>query len=445
VKKHIVFFLYRFLKDQVELISDLQKQYGDIFRKKFHGVEHHFICHPTYAEYVLATHAENFRKHPLFINTLAPLLGPHNLFSVIDPEMWKVDRGATNTAFEADVYFERYAQAIVKNNLKAMDQWREKYSSQGKIIPIRHELEMMTLGTITSTILHHSPVDPDDVTDKMPEMFVRLVQKATTLTFIPWIFPSIRKKRFNDLTRFFAEAKKREINSRIEGKKDYDDVIGTLMSVRKVTDSGCPYFDDVSNHLLTFTILGYTTISSILLSTIASLVQHPEIERRISEEVSQVCNGRIPTYADFDKLVYTKATVWEISRLNTPFPIVPRQVVADDEINGYSVFGGDCVMLSAHMINRCPEYWDKPSEMIPERFISKPYGQDYPYAFLSFGGGKRSCVAKNFVLLDVTLTLAMIVQRFQFEYLKNFELKREYLASIFLFNNLKNLIIRDKP
>lgn len=324
-----------------------------------------------------------------------------------------------------------------------MDDWRLKYTSKAIPCPIGHELDILALKNINDTIFHNIDIDIESLANHVPEIFRLIVNKALSITHLPWILPTKRKRQYDEEVKYIQEVKRKALISRIKSGKRHDDLLGTLIADYKVQGEGCPHFTAVSNQMMTFDIVGYTTTTSAYRWIIAALVQYPEIEKKISEEVFKICNQRLPTYDDFDKLTYTKAAVMEVLRFNPPLNFIIRETISDDQVMDFPIEATGSIVMNAYQIHRHPDYWSEPETFKPERFLSHQYGQDFQFAYLPFGAGKRSCIGKNFAFLELVLFTAMIVQRFQISFPKDFQLKRTYVASIFLRPNIKHVILKE--
>ena len=143
------------------------------------------------------------------------------------------------------------------------------------------------------------------------------------------------------------------------------------------------------------------------------MVEHPEIEARLRHEVEHALAGRVPTAADVPALAYVRMCV----RAGSPAAYPPawgitRQSIAEDEIGGYRIRAG----------SRCRSARTSPIAIpvlgpIPKRSIRRfaPAVAARPrFAFLPFGGGPRVCIGLEFALLEATLTIAMVCQRYRF-------------------------------
>ena len=81
----------------------------------------------------------------------------------------------------------------------------------------------------------------------------------------------------------------------------------------------------------------------------------------------------------------------------------------------YTARRGQPVALLLSAIQRDPAVWPDPLRFDPERFLPERARQRPAYAYKPFGVGRRTCLGRSFALVEATLALAMIVQRFEFD------------------------------
>jgi cytochrome P450 len=211
------------------------------------------------------------------------------------------------------------------------------------------------------------------------------------------------------------------LRSRLTNQKDYDDLLGILMHTHHVSGHNTAGFEHVADDVMTFNIVSYITTEPALHWTLVMLAKHPDKEARLSAEVESVCQGSYPTYTDYTKLLYTQAFISEILRLYPSIVYLLRDAVEEDDMMGYKITPQSVHLINLYLLHRHPDYWENPEEFNPERFLKKKWGQDYRYAYVPFGIGKRSCIAKNFAFMELCLVVAMMSQRFKFELPKTSE------------------------
>ena len=105
--------------------------------------------------------------------------------------------------------------------------------------------------------------------------------------------------------------------------KAQDQDTGEGMSDRQLRDE-----------ILTMFAAGHETTAITLTWTLYLLSQHPEILRKVQEEVDAALGGRTPTLADLPNMPYTLQVFEESMRLYPSAPIVPRLTSKETTLGG---------------------------------------------------------------------------------------------------------------
>jgi cytochrome P450 len=85
------------------------------------------------------------------------------------------------------------------------------------------------------------------------------------------------------------------------------------------------------------------------------------------------------------------------------------------EIGGYQLARGSLVALSPYVTQRDPRWFPEPERFDPDRF-APGRAEDIPeYAYFPFGAGPHVCIGNTFAMMEITLVLATLVQRFHLE------------------------------
>jgi enediyne biosynthesis protein E7 len=109
---------------------------------------------------------------------------------------------------------------------------------------------------------------------------------------------------------------------------------------------------------------GHETTAQALSWTFYLLSQHPDVERKLHDELVTVLAGRTPRYEDLAQLRYTRMVIEESMRLFPPAHIISRQPVADDEVLGHRIPAGSEVMILPWLLHRKPALWENPDASI---------------------------------------------------------------------------------
>ncbi|KAL0426495.1 UNVERIFIED_CONTAM: Iridoid oxidase [Sesamum latifolium] len=138
------------------------------------------------------------------------------------------------------------------------------------------------------------------------------------------------------------------------------------------------------------------TTSDTVQWAMAELLRNPKSMRRLKTELYQVVGKSKPVQEDtLNELPYLQAVVKETMRLHPSLPfLLPRNAVQDTEFMGY-------IILRTQ--------W-------PDRFLNSNIdNKGQHYELIPFGAGRRSCVGMLLGDRTVCLTLARLIQAFDWE------------------------------
>ncbi|KAH7438653.1 hypothetical protein KP509_04G024200 [Ceratopteris richardii] len=274
------------------------------------------------------------------------------------------------------------------------------------------------------------------------------------LPFATLIVPRQRKfqqdlKVINDcLDSLIKQARETRQEEDIEAlqQRDYSKVNDASL-LRFLVDMRGEDADDrqLRDDLMTMLIAGHETTAAVLTWATFMLAQNPGKVMKAQEEVDNILGGRVPNLDDIKNLRYIRLIVAEALRLYPQPPLLIRRSLSPDtlpggfmgDVNGYAIPKGVDLFISVYNLHRSPHFWDNPDKFEPERFLrekrdpniggwagfdpSRGQNSLYPnevmadFAFLPFGGGPRKCVGDQFALMESTIALAMVMQKFDFE------------------------------
>ncbi|CAG8487273.1 16172_t:CDS:2 [Cetraspora pellucida] len=306
--------------------------------------------------------------------------------------------------------------------------------------------------------------------EKFIKSFVTWVKHIIFMTFCPSNFirhyiPPISffqlrfQSNYNWLTNEFSriiQKRKQEIENVPLDKLDRYDVLNTLLTVNKVQElKGNNEMairsmneSEIFGVLLEFFVAGVETILSLTCFIVYYVCKHPSVKQKLIQEIDSVFPTTLPSsdIITYEKLMnnlpYCDAIVKETSRLKTNPPINPRELYEQDEIGGYTIPKGATVIASVDAIHLHKDYWEKPTEFIPERFLSNDYPLSMSQKLLTFGGGLRGCVGKQVAMVEVKTILVLLFRKYDIELVnENMDAKDK----TYLLNSCSQLMIRLKP
>ena len=117
-------------------------------------------------------------------------------------------------------------------------------------------------------------------------------------------------------------------------------------------------------------------------------------------------------------------------RLYPPAWALNRIALEKCEIGGYPIPRGASVLMSQWVMHRDPRFFESPEEFQPERWDDDLAARLPKYAYFPFGGGQRTCIGREFAMLQLLLTLVTVARKFRFRLATGSAVERE--ASIIL-------------
>jgi cytochrome P450 len=234
--------------------------------------------------------------------------------------------------------------------------------------------------------------------------------------FLPgWVSTPSRRRLRAALDTIDGEFHRLITARRAAGEGAYgDDLLGRLLAARD--EQGRPLSDrEVRDEAVTLWIGGHETTATTLTWIWVLLSAAPRARARLDEELARVLGGRTPTHADYERLTWTQQVVKEALRIYPPAWVIPVTARGGASLAGTPVAPGTMVWCSQWATHRDPRWFPEPLEFRPER-----WDQDAPdvvpeHAWFPFGGGLRACLGARFALVQATLVLATLAQRFRVE------------------------------
>lgn len=440
-------------------------EHGAVYKLAFGPKAFVVVSDAVVARHILRENAFSYDKGVL-ADILEPIMGKGLIPADLDT--WKLRRRVIAPGFHA-----LYLEAMVKiftncsrRSISKFDELLERENLQGgKTIELDLEaefsnlaLDIIGLGVFNyefGSVMKESPV--------IKAVYGTLFEAEHRSTFyIPywkvpfmrWIVPRQRKfqndlKVINDcLDGLIKNAKDTRQETDVEKlqQRDYSNLKDASL-LRFLVDMRGADVDDrqLRDDLMTMLIAGHETTAAVLTWAVFLLAQNPSKMRKAQKEIDSVLGEGEPTYELIKKLEYIRLIVVEALRLYPQPPLLIRRSLKSDKLpggyngneDGYEIPVGTDIFISVYNLHRSPYFWDCPNEFEPERFLVEKKSEDiegwdgfdpsrspgalYPneiisdFSFLPFGGGPRKCVGDQFALMESTVALAMLLQKFDVE------------------------------
>jgi cytochrome P450 len=391
-------------RDPLAFFSHCAKTYGDITGMRYFNFRVFFINHPDYIEDVLVNNARKFHKGRV-LQANKGVFGEGLLTS--EGSFWLRQRRLAQPAFHR-ARIATYAETMVQYTQRLLETWHD-----GEERDIHEEMMRVTLQIVGKTLFDADVTKDAREVGQSLELLMELSADFGKAIMIPEWVPTIHNLRKARAIRKLDRIIYRIIEERRKSERDTGDLLSMLLAARD--DDGSRMTDkQLRDESITLFLAGHETTANALSWTWWLLAQNPEAENILHAELDSLLAGRAPTLDDVPKLKYAEQVLTESLRLYPPAWGTARVAMEDHEIGGYHVPKGTGVSLTQWTMHRDPRWFTDPEIFRPERWEDGLAKRLPRFAYFPFGGGPRQCIGNTFALMEATLVLATIAQKFRF-------------------------------
>jgi cytochrome P450 len=373
-------------------------------------------------KHVMLKNATNYPKPPEHYSAL--LLFGHNIVSASGGELHRLHRRIVEPAFD-----EKHLRHLVDVSNESTDLLIKKLDGSGtKKLEVNHDMTMVTMDIIGKSNFgtdlkifdedsnaKHTQFDKK----KHTESFYDALEGANTMgiamfNFIPeslhWL------PLFNPVRKHINETKS-YIEELVEQRKKEEGHLDLLSLLLQSNEHGATKLSpqEIISDAFIFLFAGHETSATSSGHLLYEIAKHPEVQKKLQEEVDRVLHGRNATYDDVANMPYLMNCIKEALRLHSPVNSIPKIAKKNDEICGYQIPKGALFFVNFYIVHWNNANWSDAMSFKPERFSEK-YD---PLAFLSFSYGTRKCVGFNFSLVETAAIIAKLIQNYEFSFEDN--------------------------
>ena len=399
----IVGNLYAFRKSPLDFLSKMAREYGDLVYFKVARQHMYLVNHPDYVREVLVNNQSNFIKSRA-LQRAKVLLGEGLLTS--EGQQHLRQRRLVQPAFHR----ERLAGYAAAMSAGAV-QWRDRWQP-GSALDISTEMPHLTLSIVAKTLFSA------DVESEASEIGAAMTTVLEMFRLLLMPFAEYLEKLPLPHIRRFEKARARLdatiyglIRERRKSGVDTGDLLSMLLFAQD-EESGMTD-EQVRDEALTLFLAGHETTANALTWTWYLLSQHPEIERRLHDEIDAVLGNRAPEFADVPQLRYAEMILAEALRLYPPAWAIGRKAKGAFELGGVEVPAESICILCPYLVHRDPRWFPEPEKFDPERWTPEARDARPKFSYYPFGGGARVCIGERFAWMEGVIVMAAIAQKWR--------------------------------
>ncbi|KAK2736790.1 hypothetical protein FQN57_000562 [Myotisia sp. PD_48] len=388
---------------------------------------------PENIKALLTTQFGDYGKGKEFHREWKDFLGD-SIFAT-DGELWSRSRQLIRPMFNKERYVD--TEIFEKHIAKLIPMLGGSSNADGNDpVDVGPFFYRYTLDAATDYLLGHSVDSLDDPKTEFAEVFRSVMQRQSQL----FRAGPIRKfmsegefrrnlKRLDQLIEPFIHQalslSPEELDKKLSSKDTFIHALARFTRDPVV----------VRDQLVAILLAGRDTTATTLSLCLFELSRHPDVVRKLREEIALTCSSRKPTYADLKDMKYLNAVLNETMRL---YPVVPfnvRHALVDttlptgggpDRTSPIGVPAGTRIIYSTMLMQRREDLYERPPSkedektgnhqyfnptlFLPERWTSG--WQPKPWHFIPFNGGPRICLGQQFATIEMGYTVVRILQHY---------------------------------
>lgn len=297
-------------------------------------------------------------------------------------------------------------------------------------------LEKLTLSIATKTLFGE---DIERKDSSVGEIFQEVIEyQASQLSnLIPFDLPGFPLYGYLNLLKRYEEKMKWIIAEKRAKLEEQADILSMLIQARD-EESGLKLTEEeLIGHTSTLFLVGHETTSSALTWTLMLLSQHPQVVADLVDELESVLHGEAPTMEQIAELPLLERVIKESLRVLTSIPWNGRITSKVTELGGYEIPKGTEVLVSIYHTHHMPEIYPEPEAFKPERWETI---NPSIYEYNPFSAGPRLCIGAAFAMMQMKIILAILLQRFRWEYIEGQTIDRSGIISIKPKNGISMMV-----
>ncbi len=398
-------------RDPLAFFARLAREAGDVAHYELESGVVYFLNDPALIREVLHTREKAFRKWA-FNSGHGRIFGT-GLNGSEDPlhrRMQTIMRPAFRPRSLAD-----YAQEMSALTEEAQRDWAEGS------LELSRELTLLTLEIVARTLFSVSLRDAAAGIMTATETLQRYSSRLGSAADDDRAFDAANDR----LTAVCHEL----IERRRRAQEPDESLLALLLAAQGAEDETTARFvsdEQIVQELRTFLLAGHVTTAYTLAAAFSRLGRHPEIEEALHRQLDATLgetDRRLPGAGDLAALEICEHIFLETLRLHPPVWVLGREAL--DEVTlgegdgAVTLPAGARLVIVPWLLHRDARWFPEPDRFLPARWAGDGARARLPRgAFLPFSTGSRSCIGERFAMLQGTLLLATLAQRWTFRDLR---------------------------
>ncbi len=256
----------------------------------------------------------------------------------------------------------------------------------------------------------------------------RIVRHIISRSLNPVNLPIALSKELRESIQYRDEVVAALLDRFLAARPNADSYLGRLVQKYGILSARSTAAKKAQGEILSALYLGSDPSDKLLAWSFYYMSMYPAEKEKLRSEIEAMTGGQPITFAQAARLESFRMFLCEVLRLKTPYVVIARDVLADDEIRGYAIPRGSICVILPLLVHMHPDYWENPAAFKPERFKAAQASRGP--AFIPFSDGARQCTGRSIVLHHSMYILARLLQRFEFSLLPTYDYSNKFLGTL---------------
>lgn len=398
-------------QDMISYVENLAQQ-GDFLKVPLGIGTAYFLNDPDDIREVLVTQAQSFHK-PFVVKYAAEGLFGENLFTT-DGQLWQILRKTLQPAFHSQ-QIKDHTDIMIQATADMVEQWQP-----GQTIEVCQAMLDLTMG-ITSQAFFGVDLRDEPAARGLVRFIELFNQRISGFPLPGWLpLPGILEMK--RLIRETEQLLTPLIKERRIPSTSHTDILAMLLNAQAADETGLITDKQVRNEVMNLFAAGYEVTANSLAFALYLIHKHPEVEARLRAEIDQTLDKRLVTFEDLAQMPYLECVLKESMRLLPVTTVFSRESIQEVSWADRVISKNALILISPWVLHRRADIFVDPLTFKPDRFEKS--AQKIPkFAYLPFSGGSRICLGQAFAMTQMSINLAIILQRYRLSTLPDYQLE----------------------
>ncbi|WP_370981045.1 cytochrome P450 [Agaribacterium sp. ZY112] len=371
-------------------------------------------------KHIMKNRPERFRRAKV-METMFSEMGIHGVFSA-EAKEWRSQRLLMNPAFKPSKIKAFYPkiEEITQRLIGSLNKQTQNIDIQDILMAYTVDVtSSLAFGIDVNTLASDEHYLQDQLNVIFPMLSYRL---RAPLPYWRWFKLERDKKLDAALSEVrhavngFIEQARMKLES--EQRQDFEQAENLLEAMILAENEDGEHFTDeqLFANVVTLLLAGEDTTANTLAWAIDFLVERPELQEQLYQEVQTHTNGNGPiSLEQLESFPLISAVLHETMRLKPVAPHLYIEPIKDEQIKGHHCPAGTTLvcLLSGEAYNE--QLFPDCEAFKPERWLNMENSRATASQLMPFGFGARLCPGRQLSLVEMRLALIELIRHYRFE------------------------------